>query len=155
MQCEKTMMMINDYIDGELEKEKEAFLFSHIAECHSCREEFKQQSKIKHEVIINQKEVSPQFEERIFRAIKRKETTSIKKYFNRQSPNYFSYMLGGIVILILLWSLHQIGTLRADLDEFKGKYEAALFEYNSQSKRLNFLISAGSQEQPTLYNVSN
>ncbi len=69
MNCDNIKMMISDYLDNELPKEKEGFLFTHLATCSDCREEFKQQQLIQHEVKVNQKEVSEKFEERVFSTI--------------------------------------------------------------------------------------
>ena len=41
MNCEKNREMIQLYADGELEKEKESYVFTHLAECEECRAFFK------------------------------------------------------------------------------------------------------------------
>jgi predicted anti-sigma-YlaC factor YlaD len=135
--------MIQEYLDGDLQKEKEAFLFTHLSSCPECREEFKQQNLIKTEVQIHQKEVSGKFEQRLFDSLKSSNHTFIQRYITRRSPVYFSYMLGGVIIAVILLSILQIGSLRADLNDFKGKYEAALFEYKAQTNKMNSIINAG------------
>lgn len=95
MTCDDIRIMIYEYLDGELPKEKEAFLFIHLSNCVECREEFKQQNLIKHEVHIHQKEVSGRFEKRVFDSVKSSNKTFMKNYITRQSPVYFNYMLGG------------------------------------------------------------
>lgn len=152
MNCEEIKIMIYEYLDGELPKGKEAFLFTHMAGCSDCREEFKQQSLIKNEVQINRKDVPVNFENRVFDSIKSNNKTFIQKYVTKQIPVYFNYMLGGIIIIIVLLSFLQIGSLRADLNDFKGKYEAALFEYKFQSNRLSTIMNTGYSNQPVINN---
>jgi predicted anti-sigma-YlaC factor YlaD len=154
MNCENIKIMIYEYLDGELPKEKEAFLFTHLSACAECRDEFKQQNLIKTEVQIHQKEVSDKFEKRVFDSLKSSKQTFVQKFVTRQSPVYFNYMLGGVIIIIVLLSFLQIGSLRADLNDFKGKYEAALFEYKFQSNRINAIMNAAASTQPTIYNNS-
>ena len=69
MNCDNIKMMISDYLDTELPKGEEGFLFTHLATCSDCREDFKQQQLIQHEVKVNQKEVSEKFEERVVDSI--------------------------------------------------------------------------------------
>ena len=152
MTCDDIRIMIYEYLDGELPKEKEAFLFIHLSNCVECREEFKQQNQIKHEVHIHQKEVSGRFEKRVFDSVKSSNKTFMKNYITRQSPVYFNYMLGGVIIIIVLMSFFQIGSLRTDLNDFKGKYEAALFEYKFQTNRTNSVINAGYNINRKMFN---
>ena len=42
MNCDKYQIMIQEYLDDELPKEKEYEMFLHLAECAECREFFKQ-----------------------------------------------------------------------------------------------------------------
>ena len=88
MNCDDIKMMISDYIDNELQKEKEGFLFTHLASCRDCREEFKLQNQMQHEVKVNQKEVSGKFEERIFNSIERREKLHWF-FFNKKSNKEF------------------------------------------------------------------
>ena len=83
--------------------------------------------------------------------MKKGENIIIQKYIKRRSPVYFNYILGGMIIIIVLLSFLQIGSIRTDLNDFKGKYEAALFEYKFQSNRLNDIINAGSANQDIVY----
>jgi len=125
--------MIFEYLDGELPGEKEALLFTHLASCSKCRDEFKQQSLLKNEVQIHQKEVSDKFEKRVFDSIKSENNSFINRIVSKKVPAYFSYMLGGIIIIAVLLSLIQVGSLRTDLNNFKWKYELTLRQLKYQS----------------------
>jgi predicted anti-sigma-YlaC factor YlaD len=140
MNCDNIKIMVCEYIDGELPKGKEAILFTHLSGCSECRDEFKQQNLIKHEVQIHQREVTDKLEKRVFETIKSKRKTFAQKFITRQSPVYFNYMLGGIIIIIALLSFFQIGSLRADLDDFKGKYSLSLGEQNELMQKINSLL---------------
>ncbi len=142
MNCGDIKIMIFEYLDSELNKEKEAMLFTHLSACAECRDEFKLQNLIKHEVQIHQKEVTGNFEKRVFETIKHKRKTLAQKYFTRQSPVYFNYMLGGVIIIIVLLSFLQIGSLRTDLNGFQERYENTLLQMQNQTRQWNAIINS-------------
>jgi len=149
--------MISEYLDGELSKEKESFLFAHLSSCGDCREEFKMQSTIQHQTKINQKEVSGSFERILFAEIEKQEKTFAHRFITRPTPVYINYLLGVIVIAITLFSFMQTASLRNELYAFQLRYENSLQQINYQSMQMyNMMNSLPAVEiQPNKTSVIN
>jgi len=135
-------MMISAYIDGELPKEREGFLFTHLASCGECRQEFKAQSQIQREVKINQLEVNGKFEEKIFDSILERKTTFSGRWITKQTPIYVNYLLGAAIIAIMLFSFFQVASLRRDLNLFQERYEASLRQMNYQASQIYLMMNS-------------
>ncbi|NJD22490.1 MAG: zf-HC2 domain-containing protein [Melioribacter sp.] len=142
MNCDDIKLIISEYIDNELTKEKEAFLFTHLSSCTDCREEFKMQNSIRYEMEINQKEVSEQFERRVFESIQKQEQPLIKSWITKSTPAYINYALGFVIIIISLFSFLQLGSLKDDLKGFQEKYEAAFEKIQFQTQQINLMMNS-------------
>ncbi len=142
MNCNDIKLMISEYLDNELTKEKEAFLFTHLSSCDECREEFKQQNLIQHEVKINQKEVNEKFEQRVFDSIQNKEQPIIKRWITRPTPVYVNYLLGVVIIVITLFSFLQLSSLRYDLNDYQQSYIESVTEIQSKTNQINFIMNS-------------
>ena len=142
MECERYLMLIQEYIDEELPKGSEGDLFTHLSICADCREDFKQQNIIKHAVKISQKEISPALEKRVFENIKTTQKSFAHKYLTRQSPVYINYILGAMLLVLILLSLFQISSLRGDLNDFKQQYETASLQLQNQSRQFNAVLNS-------------
>ncbi len=142
MNCDDIKLMISEYIDNELTKEKEAFLFTHLSSCTDCREEYKIQNSIQHEVKINLKDVGERFEQRVFDSIQKKELPLIKRWITKPTPAYINYVLGFAIIMITLFSFLQFSSLRGDLKGFQEKYEAAFEKIQFQTQQINLMMNS-------------
>lgn len=142
MNCDNIKMMISDYIDNELPKGEEGFLFTHIASCSDCRGEFKIQNQIQHEVKVNQKEVSAKFEEKIYRSVQVRQTTFAQRWLAKPTPVYVNYVLGVVIIAITLFSFLQLSSLRYDLNSFRQRYEASLQQMNYQASQMYLMMNS-------------
>jgi predicted anti-sigma-YlaC factor YlaD len=134
--------MISAYIDNELPKGEEGFLFTHLANCGDCREEFKAQALIDHEVKINQKEVSENFEARIFNSVRERKNTFAQRWITKPTPVYVNYLLSAVILLIMLFSFIQISSLRQDLNLFQARYEASLRQMNYQASQMYLMMNS-------------
>ncbi|WP_290664606.1 hypothetical protein, partial [Ignavibacterium sp.] len=78
----KTIELINSYFDGDLEKNKEPILFSLLSDNQKARDYFKQLSVLRNEINNSQEEFPSELEERIFRTIQKKKSSSeyIRKF---------------------------------------------------------------------------
>jgi hypothetical protein len=141
MNCHEINIMISEYLDNELTKEREGFLFTHLSSCSDCREELKKQLQIQHQVKLNQKEVSSRFEERIFYSMSNKKHHS-PKIFAKPLPAYISYALGFVVVLISLFSYLQINQLTRDLNIFANRYEQTIQQMNYQASQMNLMMNS-------------
>jgi hypothetical protein len=135
-------MMISVYIDNELPKEQEGFLFTHLASCCECREEFKAQTKIEHEIKINQKEVNGKFEKKLFDSIRERKTAFSESWITKQTPVYLNYLLGAVIIVIMLFSFLQVASLRRDLNLFQERYEASIRQMNYQAGQMYLMMNS-------------
>lgn len=142
MNCDDIKLMISEYIDNELTKEKEAFLFTHLSSCLDCREEFKVQNQIQNEVKKNQKEVSERFERRVFDSIQKKEQHLIKRWITKPTPAYINYALGIVVILITLFSFLQVSSLRKDLNNYQEMYSSSIKQTGEQAEMIKILLKS-------------
>ncbi len=142
MNCENIAVMISAYIDGELPKIEEGYLFTHLGSCSECREEFKAQTSIQHEVKINQKEVSLNFEKKVFNSIMKSKKTTLRGWITRPTPAYVNYALGALIILILVISWLQVSSLRQDLNLFQKRYEASLMQMNYQASQMYQMMNS-------------
>lgn len=142
MSCDNIKMMISDYIDNELPKGEEGFLFTHLANCSDCREEFKIQNQMQHEVKVNQKEVSGKFEERIFNSVRERKQTFARRWITKPTPVYVNYVLGIMIIVITLFSFLQLSSLRYDLNSFQERYESAIDRVQFQTQQINLMMNS-------------
>lgn len=157
MNCDDIKLMISEYLDGELVKEKEAFLFTHLSACGDCREEFKIQNSIQHQTKINQREVSDRFEKKLFSTIENRNKTFAHRWITKPTPVYINYLLGIIVIAITLFSFLQTASLRNELYAFQMRYENSLQQINYQAMQMyNMMNSLPAVEiQPIKSSVIN
>jgi predicted anti-sigma-YlaC factor YlaD len=142
MNCDDIKMLVSDYIDNELTKEKEAFFFAHLSSCPDCREEFKLQNRIQHQVQANQKEVNDKFEKRLYTSIQNKQKTFNSNRLTKQSPVYVNFILALFVLAITIFSFLQVGSLRNDLKLFQQRYEASIQQINYQSMQMYQLMNS-------------
>jgi predicted anti-sigma-YlaC factor YlaD len=142
MNCEEIKIMISYYIDNELAQEKEGFLFTHLSTCSNCREEFKQQNQIQHEVKIHQKEVSEKFEERVFSSIQQKNKTFTHRWITKPTPAYINYLLGIVILAITVFSFLQLNSLRYDLNNFQERYKSAFEIIQFQTQQINLMMNS-------------
>jgi predicted anti-sigma-YlaC factor YlaD len=115
--------MISEYLDNELTKEKEAFLFTHLSSCDECREEFKQQNLIQHEVKINQKEVNEKFEQRVFDSIIKREKHKTSTIFTKRVFASVPYAVSIILLIVSIYLFTQSANYLQQLQQVSSKIE--------------------------------
>ncbi|MCU7513787.1 MAG: hypothetical protein HF300_14575 [Ignavibacteria bacterium] len=141
MNCDDIKMMISEYLDNELPKEKDGILFTHLSSCSECREEFKSQNIIQHQVKLHKKQVPDRLEERVFNSIKQRQNQPSQTWLTRPMPVYVNYLLGIVIILIALFSYMQISALRYDLNNFQDRYDTAIERIQIQSQQMNLMMN--------------
>jgi predicted anti-sigma-YlaC factor YlaD len=117
MNCEKYQMLIQEFHDGELEKGKEPLIFTHLSQCSDCRDFMKGLNQLNLFAQEDIKEFPAQLDEKIMRAIEKKEINYNKNLFTKKIPAYISYALGIIIILIGLYLFNSINTYQKELHE--------------------------------------
>ncbi len=155
MNCDDIKLMISSYIDNELPKGEEGYLFTHLANCSDCREEFKIQNQIQHEVKLNQKEVRGEFEERIYSSVRERRATFTQRWITKPTPVYINYLLGAVIIVITLFSFLQLSSLRYDLNSFQVRYSNSIQKVSEQTEIVKILLKSLKPIKVTPYDAGN
>ncbi len=99
MKDEKLEIMINEFIDGELSKDKENYLFTALGNDDEAREYFKKLSSIR-TVIGESFEAFPSdLEESIFSEMKNRKSNGLFYFI---SQNRYSFLTYALMILIII-----------------------------------------------------
>lgn len=91
MNCENYEIMINEFIDGALDRNKEGALFTHFSQCERCREDFKIYSRVQVSNQNQNDEYPEELDQRIFATIKERKAVKDSSFFKRSVPAYFLY----------------------------------------------------------------
>lgn len=125
-------MMVGHYFDGELNKNKEALLFSELSGNEECREYFKEMNRLKNVIQNSVEEFPIGLESRIYSYIKnRREGT---QWYKRFFP-VLSYSLAVILLIVSLFMFNELRNYRNDLQHTSQK----IIE---QQKTINLLINS-------------
>ena len=93
MNTEQLMIMINEFVDGELPKEKEAFLFTELSNDEVAREYFKKVNSLKL-ITKEQAEAFPaQLDSKILNEIKNKTSYFSLANLKANAVSYLSYII--------------------------------------------------------------
>lgn len=129
-------VMVNQYLDGELDKGKETFLFTTLAEDEDLRNYFKDLSAVKSTVQDNVEEFPDYLEERIFYSIDNKpEQNLLLGFFNKNLFSVLSYSVALILIVVTVFFYSQA-------NEYKNKYEVKAEQVSRQNKMINLLYNS-------------
>ncbi len=96
--CEKTLSMLNEYIDGELSESEAKFVLSHIEVCHDCKKALNELKKINE--LINEVSVKApkELSSLVMDKIRNEKKRSTKKIFKIGS------LVSAAAILVILVS---------------------------------------------------
>lgn len=141
MSCNDIKIMINEYLDNELPKGKDGVLFTHLSTCSECRDEFRQQNLIQHELMLHKLKVPDSLEERIFNSIKQRNRVSPSVMLAKPIPVYISYILGIVILTLMIFSYFQISALRYEVNIFQDNYESAMERIQIQTQQMNLIMN--------------
>lgn len=96
MSCDKYKEMIQLYSDGELEKDRESYIFTHLSGCEECRLFIRSLNALS--ANVRQEEFPHELETRIFDSISSKELRKENRLFR----NVFVRAVSYAVVLFLL-----------------------------------------------------
>ncbi len=99
MENEKLEIMINEFLDGELPKEKENYLFSSLGNDKEAREYFKKLNSIKLAVSETNENFPQDLEEKIFTQLKSHRSSPLISLLQR---NRFSFLTYALVVLLFV-----------------------------------------------------
>ena len=108
MNCNEAGLLIHLFMDKETDKKREEELFSHLAECSECREEFRILRSTRKVFINSLQEYPERLDKRIIESLKKKEMTRKGSIFTKRLPAYYLYAASISAIIIL--TLYLFGT---------------------------------------------
>ncbi len=151
MNCENYQILIQSFLDGELEKEKEGIVFTHLSQCQDCREFMKGINLLNSAAQTEIKEYPLSLDERIMRTIEKRETHKHNNIFTFRMPAYVSYALGIIIILLGLYLFDTTKEYRSEMREAVNTMK----EQNQQIQQImNSLPEVGVEaRQPNLITI--
>jgi hypothetical protein len=110
MNTEELKDLIQLYVDGELEKNKEPLLFASLSQDSDARDYFKSMNLLKNAIEKTGKEFPPELEKRIFYSIKDKRKKNEVFLRSSGTAKIISYSLIAILILINIYLLGRISS---------------------------------------------
>ncbi|KUO60252.1 hypothetical protein APF79_01155 [bacterium BRH_c32] len=100
-------IMINEFIDGELDKSKEGFLFTQLSMDENLREYFKKCSYLKNEFQKLNEAFPPSLDSKILSSLtsikQRKDVYSIQN----KIPKYSAYLLVAMLLLLSIFFINE------------------------------------------------
>lgn len=117
METEEIKKLINEYFDGELNKEKEIFLFTLLSQNEEGREYFKKLNILRNVLNENSQEVPFELEERIFRSIGKFENKNEKVFTAKNIFVFGSYALAIILIIVSIFLFNEVNNYKDEVDE--------------------------------------
>lgn len=123
MNCDNILAMISEYLDNELSKENEGYLFTHLASCKSCREELKRQSLFQNNLLLQQKEIRERQEERIFNSILKRENSITPPSSKIRFVNWVTYAAAFTLLLAAVYFSSQASNYQKRLEKESIKIE--------------------------------
>ena len=135
MLCENVKLMIQSYTDDELEKGKEAFIFTHLAECEECREYFKKSSGLTAAVQNDIKEFPQLLERRILTSLTEQKNVKQNVFFSNVVQKALPYIITVIFLSVSLYFFGQTSAYRDKLDE-------AVEEIKTQKIKIELLYNS-------------
>lgn len=116
MNNEKIIEMINLYLDGELEKSEEAFLFSSLSENQNAREYFRQLNSIRNVVEKSTEDFPSELEERILRSVGLKAQNKIEIFSHLKIFSAISYAVALILLFLSGYLFFKISNYQERVD---------------------------------------
>ncbi len=117
MLCENVRMMIQNYVDDELEKGKEPFIFTHLAQCDDCRNHFKVMNSLTTAAKNDAKEFPSLLERRILTSIAVKNENKYVHFISGTVQKVIPYVLTLILFFISLFLFRQTNAYEEKLNE--------------------------------------
>lgn len=135
MTTENLMNLIDLYFDNELEKGKEAILFTQLGTNEEAREYFKKLNKLNAAVEETLDEFPQNLEERIFAGISKQSAKPESGFLNQK---FFTAIAYSFSIVLLALSIF----FYSKSEEYKVQFFDLTREVKEQNMKINMLINA-------------
>lgn len=140
MNCEQYKDLIQEFHDGELPRESEAFLFIHLSSCTECREFMKLLNFTVFE-IIKEKSVFPELlDDRILRSVA--SVKAKKNFLNVEIPAYVKYAFTLILIALLIYSFNTSTGQKKELQQMLNVLNEQSRIVKEQNEQLQMLMNS-------------
>lgn len=133
MKTEDYKYMINSYFDGELNREKEALLFTYLSQDEECREYFKSMNLLKSSVEKSFEDFPLQLEERILNSAG--SVSERNGFFNK---NIFAVVSYSLAVILLIFSI----MFYRESSSYKEKLDTAIEQVNKQNQILQAVLNS-------------
>ena len=121
MNDKKLEEMINSYFDGELEKSRESFLFTQLAQNDEAREYFKQLNSLKTVVEESMEEFPEKLDAKILKSIGGENSSTIRLISRQRVFIGFSIAASIILLIISSYLFFNISSYNKKVDELSKK----------------------------------
>lgn len=135
MNCENINALAQEFYDGELEKSKEAALFTHIANCENCRLSFISMSRIESAIRNDIVDFPYSMESKIYRLIKNAGKDEHMKISTSRHMDIFAYVLCALMIFISIF-------LYKTSNDYKKRFEKLTDEVKNQKIQIEMLMNS-------------
>ncbi len=135
MNTEELKNLIQLYLDGELEKNKEPLLFAALSQDEEARDYFKSMNLLKNALEETEKEFPQELEERIFYSLKKEEVKNKNSFFNLPVTRIISYSVAIILIVINIYLLGRINS-------YSDKVNAVQTVVQNQNQMIELLFNS-------------
>jgi hypothetical protein len=141
MNCNEIELLINKYLDKEIEKSDEPVLFTHLANCNNCREEFRLLNGAQKAFKESLEEYPEQLERRIISSMKKKETRKKGSVFLRPIPAVYLYAASIAVLFLLTLYFIRVYEFNQIMSEDKLRMKTILTREYEQEQHLKGIIN--------------
>lgn len=145
MNCDKVKLLINEYFDGELKKNIEPEIFTHIALCSECRNYFNSFNFIKKQTANAHEPFSYNLEKSVFESIKntnRKKPFKLTDILSYKIPALATFSFATIIIIMF----SAIYALKID------KYNTEIIRASARVERTKAKLEKQNEILEAMYN---
>lgn len=140
MHCNDFEILMNEYNDGELQKEKEPLLFAHLAQCERCREDFKLYSNMQFKYREKFDEYPDTLDSRIMATLKNRQPVPDKTLFQKQVPVYYLQAAVVAVLALVVYVVFQMREFDYRIENQKSQYMQIFEAVRYQEQQMNRLM---------------
>jgi hypothetical protein len=141
MNCDEAGLLINLFIDKEIDEGKEKDLFSHLAECSACMKEFRLLRRAQKAFINSLIEYPERLEKRVIESLKTKEMKHKNSIFTKRIPAYYLYAASIFAIFILALYFFRIQDYNRQRELDMNNLNVLLTQEYEQGEDLNLIMN--------------
>ncbi len=132
MRTEELKRLINEYLDGELEKGKEALLFTELSLNEEAREYFKSSNMINAATKETIENFPDSLEERILFSLTEEDEKQTSFFIGRGMPAFISYSFAALLLIVSLF-------FYTETTEYKEVLNTKVQQINTQKEWIQLL----------------